>query len=81
MTLNVVPLPVNNLNNIPEMLRKLADGMESGEYELPDSFVYAMQGDDGFYTGILGQIEPLGAMGLLTLAQQFLGAQLSGWEE
>jgi len=40
MTLNVVPLPVNNLNNIPEMLRKLADGIEEGEYEA-DALVYA----------------------------------------
>jgi hypothetical protein len=55
MTLNVVPLPVNNLNNIPEMLRKLADGIEEGEYEA----------------------DALGSLGLLQLAQQFLGQQIA----
>lgn len=76
MTLNVVPLPVNNLNNIPEMLRKLADGIEEGEYEA-DALVYAMQGADGFYTGILGHIDALGSLGLLQLAQQFVGQQIA----
>jgi len=76
VTLNVVPLPVNNLNNIPEMLRKLADGIEEGEYEA-DALVYAMQGGGSFYTGVLGHIDALGSLGLLQLAQQFLGQQIA----
>lgn len=68
---NVISFPVNNPNDIPAMLRKLADGVESGEYK-PDSLVYVMRADDGYYTGILGLIDIEAAIGILSIAGQFL---------
>jgi len=36
-----------------------------------------MQGGGSFYTGVLGHIDALGSLGLLQLAQQFLGQQIA----
>jgi len=46
--MRIVELPVNNLNDIPTMARKLADDVEAGVYGHVRAVVVAIEADDGF---------------------------------
>lgn len=45
--MNVVPLPVSNLNDIPAMIRKLADAIENGDHGEVDTCLVVLDHDTG----------------------------------
>lgn len=44
--MNVVELPVQNLNDIPALARQFADDIEAGEYGKPNRVIVIMDADD-----------------------------------
>jgi hypothetical protein len=46
--MNIVTLPVNNLNDIPAMARRFADDVEAGVYGVVDAVVVSITTDTGF---------------------------------
>jgi hypothetical protein len=71
--MNVVPLPKGP--TVPELLRKLADGMESGLYAMPEAMAYVFESEDGLSAGIIGHTNEIHACGLLTVGAQFLAQE------
>lgn len=45
--MNIVSLPVNNLNDIARMARQFADDLEAGKYAGTTTVVVAMECDEG----------------------------------
>lgn len=50
MSLNVVPLPTRNLNDIAAMARKLADDIDGGEYGSTNACIVVLESDTGLVT-------------------------------
>lgn len=70
MSLNVVPLPVNNLNDIPAMLRRFADDLEAEVYGSMRTIVMTLETQDGLHCFGWGQADdPLRNAGLLDAAK------------
>lgn len=67
--MNVVPIGVPSVNDIPARLRELAEAIEAGMFDAV-GFVYAMHTPDAFYASSIGKIGPLEAVGLASLAHQ-----------
>lgn len=71
--MSVLPFPGHNLNDIPAMLRVLADQIGGGEYGEARGLVYAFITDnDDVYTNCLGRISALESCGLLVMAQDMV---------
>ena len=72
--MSVVPFPpVLNLNDVPGMLRVLAEQLESGEYGKPLGLTYAFNTEDGeVFCNSFGPINQLEAVGMLTMAANML---------
>ena len=67
--MNIVPLPVQNLNNVPALARQLADDIEAGEYGNVRRVIVVMDADDlrTFSWGDIG--DAYAGVGLLDAAK------------
>lgn len=71
--MSVVKFPVLNTNNVPEMLRTLADQIESGDYGKAVGLAYAFNTAEGdLFCNIFGPISQLESVGMLTMAASML---------
>lgn len=71
--MSVVKFPGLNLNDVPGMLRVLAEQLESGDYGKPLGLTYAFNTDDGeVFCNSFGPINQLEAVGMLTMAANML---------
>lgn len=71
--MSVVKFPGLNLNDVPGMLRVLADQLESGDYGKPLGLTYAFNTEDGeVFCNSFGPINQLEAVGMLTMAANML---------
>ncbi len=71
--MGVVTFPGVNLNNVPGMLRTLADQIESGDYGNAIGLIYAFNTAEGdAYCNSFGPINQLEATGLATMAASML---------
>lgn len=73
MTLSVVPMPKGP--SVPDLLRELAEGMDTGLYAMPVAMVYVFESEDGLSAGMIGQTSEVHACGLLTIGAQFLAVE------
>lgn len=71
--MSVVKFPVINLNNVPEMLRVLADQIESSDYGTAVGLAYVFNTAEGdVLCNTFGPINQLEAVGMLTMAASML---------
>lgn len=71
--MSVVKFPGLNLNDVPGMLRVLAEQLESGDYGKPLGLTYAFNTEDGeVFCNSFGPINQLEAVGMLTMAANML---------
>ena len=72
--MTVVPFPpVLNLNDVPGMLRVLAEQIESGDYGTAVGLTYAFNTSEGdVFCNSFGPINQLEAVGMLTMAANML---------
>lgn len=72
--MTVVPFPpVLNLNDVPGMLRVLAEQLESGDYGKPVGLTYAFNTEEGdVFCNSFGPIGQIEAVGMLTMAANML---------
>ena len=71
--MSVVKFPGLNLNDVPGMLRVLAEQLESGDYGKPLGLTYAFNTEDGeVFCNSFGPIGQLEAVGMLTMAATML---------
>lgn len=71
--MSVVKFPVHNLNDVPGMLRVLAEQLESGSYGKAIGLAYAFSTDEGeVFCNSFGPINQLEAVGMLTMAANML---------
>lgn len=71
--MSVVKFPVHNLNDVPGMLRVLAEQLESGDYGKPLGLTYTFNTEDGeVFCNSFGPINQLEAVGMLTMAANML---------
>ena len=71
--MSVVKFPGLNLNDVPGMLRVLAEQLESGDYGKPLGLTYAFNTDEGeVFCNSFGPINQLEAVGMLTMAANML---------
>jgi hypothetical protein len=73
MTLSVVPLPKGP--TVPDLLRQLAEGMDTGIYAMPVAMAYVFESEDGLSAGMIGQTNEIHACGLLCIGAQFLARE------
>ena len=66
MTLNVVPFPERDINDIPRLLRQMADDIEAGSYGDVQSLASVMETDSTVLTFGFGQADAMRAIGLFT---------------
>lgn len=67
--MSVVKFPGINLNDVPGMLRALADQMESSDYGKPVGFCYAFNTQDGdVFCNAFGPVSQLEAIGMFAMA-------------
>lgn len=78
MTLTVVPMPKGP--SVPDLLRELADGMETGIYSLPEAMAYVFESADGLSAGMIGHTSPVHSCGLLMIGAQFLASEATEGE-
>ena len=74
--MNIVPLPVQNLNNVPALARQLADDIEAGEYGNVSRVIVVRDADDlhTFGWGDIG--DAYAGVGLLDAAKFTMIASL-----
>lgn len=71
--MSVIAFPGLNINDIPGMLRALADQLETGDYGKPAGFVYAFNTDAAdVFCNSFGPISQLEAVGMFTMAANML---------
>lgn len=71
--MSVVKFPGLNLNDVPGMLRVLAEQLESGDYGTAVGLTYAFNTEDGeVFCNSFGPINQLEAVGMLTMAANML---------
>lgn len=72
MTLSVVPFPEQPKADIPEILRKLADGIEDGTFERPSAMAYVFDTEDDLQVGLVGLTSEIHAFWMLSQGARYL---------
>ncbi len=71
--MSVIEFPLINYNDVPSVLRALADQIENGDYGTALGFVYAFNNDeDEVFYNSFGPISQVEAVGLYAMAGQML---------
>lgn len=71
--MTVLKFPGMNLNDVPAMLRTLAEQIEGGDYGKAVGLTYAFSTDEGeVFCNSFGPINQLEAVGMLTMAANML---------
>jgi hypothetical protein len=75
--MTVVSFPGINYNDVPQMLRELADQLEGGAYGEIKGLVYAFLNDGAdVYTNTFGKVSPLEACGMLSWASTMIQSEI-----
>jgi len=79
--MNIVEFPLPNLNDIPALLRRLADDIENGSYGAPDAFAAVMETDEGISLFGFGTADNMRSIGLFSVGQTVLASGFVGDDE
>lgn len=72
--MNIVEFPLPNLNDIPALLRRLADDIENGSHDTPLSLAAVMETDTGINLFGFGAADSMKSIGLFSIGQAILTA-------
>lgn len=79
--MNVVEFPLPNLNDIPALLRRLADDIENGSHDTPLSLAAVMETDTGINLFGFGTADNMRSIGLFSVGQTVLASGYVGDDE